>query len=73
MAQSTATIGERIAARLGITVDELNSMYFADGSGVAIANQIADRFGLDLTYSTLADELEAAGVISTEEAEWMHD
>jgi uncharacterized 2Fe-2S/4Fe-4S cluster protein (DUF4445 family) len=66
-----------ICEKLGITTDELNSLYTTcpvNGAvGAVVSEEIAERFGLGPDCDDLAGALQARSILTAEEAEWLRD
>ncbi len=68
---------ENIRAKLGLTRDELESLFAAGPVGgylgTDVASSIASQHGLDLTTMRLGQGLADAGILTEEEADWLDD
>ena len=72
----TNDISDSVLAKLGINADQLNSLYATgpvnDFVGAQVAEEIAQRFGIDAS-EPLGSQLAERGVLTDEEAEYLDD
>lgn len=75
--EKTMSTAEVIRQKLGISREELNSMFTAvpvsGFVGTEVVSRIASQHNIDLTTETLGAALAAAGVLTEDEGEWLDD